>query len=186
MSDTTEKKCTGPCNRVLPATREFFTSSHSKSGLSNECLACIQVRARANRLARLARERGESNQGDDTPTRNCIKCHRSYPATSEYFDLDDPVRTHKSKTGRECIRCKTFSKKVKETCTACGTNNGNLRGDINIATGERYGILCAKCHQLVQAAKEDSERVAQVARYLKKTRQNNPPRPHETGHQTPS
>jgi hypothetical protein len=165
------KICTG-CGDSFPATREFFTTSRNKSGLSSECHTCLNARSRLKRLKRLGlvEEVPPIPKGDPHQKIRCIKCHRSYPATPEYFNLDDPERKHKERRGKECIKCKNHKQKIEETCAACGTNNGNLRGDININTGKRYGILCSKCYQLVAIAKEDAERVAQVARYLKRTR----------------
>ncbi len=58
-----------------------------------------------------------------------------------------------------------------------------MRGDVDLATGHRYGILCSKCNTLVAASKGDAERMSKVARYLRRTRKDSPSRADETGHQ---
>ena len=42
-----EKRCTGPCGKMLPATHEYFyTNGKLKDGLFSECKECIKARQR--------------------------------------------------------------------------------------------------------------------------------------------
>jgi hypothetical protein len=166
------KKCTGPCGMMLPATREYFTSSKNTGGLSSRCKVCLAEQAREH--GRLKRA-GLPPEPSSKTTKWCTWCHRSFPATTEYFYLDHPGQRPGGRLKSQCKRCCERRKEEEEQCAACGKNNGNLRGDIELATGHRYGLLCSQCERIVSAAKADSERTMQVARYLKRTRRGAPP-----------
>jgi hypothetical protein len=172
------KTCTGPCGMTLPATREYFTSSHNKGGLSSRCKVCLSEQARER--SRLKRAELLPDRSDKT-TKWCTRCHRAFPATTEYFYLDHPGQRPDGRLKAQCKWCSDRRYGGEETCAACGKNNGNLRGDIELATGHRYGLLCSQCERIVSAAKADSERTAQVARYLKRTRRAAPPRKRGSG-----
>jgi hypothetical protein len=180
MEEPPKVLCLGPCGRMLPRTREYFTSSRSGDGLAKECHECARLRSKRNRMIRLGRLPREE---PPKPERiRCSVCHHSFPATTEHFYEDHPGE----QTGRlkkQCKACYNRYKQRKETCAACGTNNGNMRGDVDLATGHRYGILCSKCNTLVAASKGDAERMSKVARYLRRTRNDGPSHATETGHQ---
>lgn len=117
----------------------------------------------------------------------CSKCHRSFPATTEYFYRDHPGTRSDGKLRAQCKKCCDNADRkrdrsagktaVDERCDACGSRRVNLRGDTNIVTGKRYGYLCTKCYQLVTLSKGDANRLVQVACYLKsRTTQDNPTR----------
>jgi hypothetical protein len=167
------KTCTGPCGMRLPATREYFTTSRNRGGLSARCKTCLAEHARD--YSRLKR----AGLTPDTPsaktTKQCTRCHQLYPATQEYFYLDHPGQRPHEHLRAQCKWCCNRIKEEPEKCGACGKNNGNLRGDIELSTGYRYGLLCSQCERIVSAAKADSERTDQVARYLKRTRRGAPP-----------
>src|SRR6266568_817711 len=43
MNDTPQKRCSGPCKQILPATPEFFSRNRSKKdGFGTECKVCMR------------------------------------------------------------------------------------------------------------------------------------------------
>ena len=61
-------------------------------------------------------------------------------------------------------------------CGACGASRGrnpllNIVGDVNQATGRRYGYLCISCRNIVREVGEDIVRMRAVLAYLELTRQ---------------
>jgi hypothetical protein len=55
-------------------------------------------------------------------------------------------------------------------CSACGTIRGNILGDIDKTTKEKYGLLCMKCYQLVRDFEREPTRLRNVFDYLARTR----------------
>ena len=79
--DITEKKCTGSCGRMLPATAEFFSKNRrTKDGLLQKCKQCALARKREIKAAK----RHPVPEG----YKHCRKCKKEYPFTSEYWPTD--------------------------------------------------------------------------------------------------
>jgi hypothetical protein len=134
---------------------------------------------------------------DDQSMKTCTgPCGRSLPHTSEYFyEYHDKRRSHLLRRNNKCKQCwnigrpKRTSKNPKtamlsdtpvddlsltdlcDQCGACGTRRGNIRGDVNDTTGEKYGYLCTNCYRLASESKGDLVRMRNVITYLEKTRQ---------------
>ncbi len=104
-------------------------------------------------------------------------CGRLLPSTSEYFYYSNYVT--KSLRGK-CKECKDKEKAASRSekqignspdrCGSCGTDKGNILGDINTATHERYGYLCARCYKVVRDFHGDTKRMRNVINYIDRTR----------------
>jgi 5-methylcytosine-specific restriction endonuclease McrA len=76
-----QKQCTGPCQRVLPATPEYFTRHRkSKDGLYNHCKQCKSAKAKAYYAAHLEEERAQSRQRYATHREEERARHKQYYA----------------------------------------------------------------------------------------------------------
>jgi hypothetical protein len=65
---------------------------------------------------------------------------------------------------------------IPDQCSACGSARGNILGDIDGITHERYGYLCSHCYRLVRDYHKDSAKLRKVAEYIERSRHN----PHAT------
>jgi hypothetical protein len=57
-----------------------------------------------------------------------------------------------------------------EQCGSCGTTKGNIIGDVNDVTNEKYGYLCMRCYKLVRDFGGDPNRIRKALNYVEKTR----------------
>lgn len=57
-----------------------------------------------------------------------------------------------------------------DRCGSCGTDKGNILGDIDADSHERRGYLCAKCLRLVREFHGDPRRMRKTLAYIERTR----------------
>jgi hypothetical protein len=134
--------------------------------------------------------------------KRCTACKEEFPANRDYFTVDRKAKdglycqckSCKSKARREAHKriaeaslnghshtsvsidklAVIIPLGTSEKCGSCGTTRGNILGDIDKVTREKYGYLCARCYRLVRDFQEDSERMRKVLDYVEQTRQKVP------------
>jgi hypothetical protein len=175
MIDIEQKRCTA-CGNIFPATLEYFHIHKQKGGtlrLRSECKTC-----------RSRKETLRKQRNGHLPThRFCSICKETKPLTPEYFHRNKSStygfgywckecdnRMKQSAPSRQPSTLAATSVDASKQCGSCGTTRGNIFGDINTSTFEKYGNLCMKCHQLVRDFGGDPIRMRNVLAYIEKTR----------------
>ncbi len=130
----------------------------------------------------------------DIPQKRCSHCLQWFPATPEFFcrrlegtkdGLYSQCRTCQNKArtasalrmkaklnGHSHTRAIVVPLGTSEQCGCCGNTRGNILGDIDKVTREKYGYLCARCYQLVRDFQGDPEKIRKVLDYVERTRTN--------------
>lgn len=89
-NNTPQKRCIGPCGRLLPLTSEFFYRNRTtKDGFQCRCKQCYFI----------PKSKNIAPQG----YQECFKCKEIYPATAEYFHVN---RKAKSGLHSSCKKCR--------------------------------------------------------------------------------
>ncbi|SRR5258707_15826756 len=125
--------------------------------------------------------------------KQCHGCKQWLPADREHFspgkDKQDgfqaKCKSCRAEIERERMKAKRMKAKLNghshtravvvplgtsETCGSCGRTTGNIVGDIDDITRERYGYLCTKCYKFVHDFGGDLNRVRKAIDYVEKTR----------------
>jgi hypothetical protein len=168
------------CGKPFPATSEYFylhAKNESQPYLRSSCKNCYNSSRKKNGVER---RRDETEQ-------QCPTCQQTRPLTSEYFS------SYVNKGGTiswysKCRICDTARrssagkrKKIQQVvkrepvgtpdqCGSCSTTQGNIVGDIESTTHERYGYLCARCYRMLLECQKDVPRIRKVLAYLELTR----------------
>lgn len=107
------KRCTA-CERILPATRDFFSpAARGRDGLTSRCKECVRDAARARAVRTDPSRRGHYEYIDGqaqlvgTGLRLCKDCKRTLPATDEFF-----YRTRSGACSSRCRECTTEASKA--------------------------------------------------------------------------
>lgn len=192
------KRCHGPCGRELPHTSEFFHNDTTKKyngKLTTSCKDCRNEVRRATRkrgkeivMAPMAEYVTVTDIAQALGiNRNNIKMDIKkgiLPATKNFdahrysvfewriarADAEEYIKKRQLRALPTSKKRLLIFKGTPDKCGACGTEKGNILGDINPSTHERYGYLCAKCHQVVRQFHEDTMRLQEVLFYLEYTR----------------
>lgn len=120
--------------------------------------------------------------------KHCNGCDKDLPATTDYFYIS---YLDKKKGRPKCKKCHTERKKNLELfrnrrksssaqrelliigtpaqCGSCGTEVGNIVGDVEVTEGRKYGYLCMKCYHLVRESRRDLTRLRNVLSYVEQT-----------------
>lgn len=118
------------------------------------------------------------------PTKKCVKCGKSKPATSKYFNKS---KTNKGGLYYWCRSCQSihhqevvYGLSVVERQEIYAKQNGKCavcnepmpyskaNTDHNHVTGKVRGLLCVFCNTLTGYVEKQPERINKVKKYLKK------------------
>ncbi len=141
MSDVA-LKCCSKCKEEKPATTEFFHRK-GKEGLQSSCKPCRNTQIRIH--SRNFRERHRNSE-------NILNGHNHTSISIDKLAVMKPIIG------------------TWEQCGSCGTAQGNIIGDVDETTNEKYGYLCMKCYRLVRDFGGDLKRMHKAIDYVEKTR----------------
>ncbi len=169
MMETNEKKCV-KCNRIYPATAEyFFRHKRSKDGLNSYCKSCNLKACKrygqteAGKVVRKEysrSEKGKQTQKRYAATTSGHKVRRDNSYRSKYnITLEEYDRLFQQQRGT-CAICRK-----KETAkNEYGVRR--LAVDHCHATGKIRGLLCDNCNRGIGHFKDDPLRLIKAAEYL--------------------
>src|SRR5437667_2824912 len=144
MSDTPQKLCTGTCGRLLPATKEFFYVYYRRDRgvweMKTQCKTCVN---KVNDEGKKRRKKESLNHVSNG--------HSPVTPSIDKLTVLKPRGT-------------------PDRCGSCGTERGNILGDVDEITGKGYGYLCMNCYRLVSAFHGNPERMRTVLSYIERTR----------------
>lgn len=145
MEDATLKHCP-ICDNDYPATVGYFNrTAHHKDGLHSYCRTCSnELRAKRERDKKKNAELNRTVSTDEI-SKNGVN-QQNISAPTEHI-IGSP-----------------------DECGSCGTKTGNIFGDVDDKTQEKYGYLCNKCYKLAKVAQSDTKRMQNVLTYLEVSR----------------
>ncbi len=171
MSDEPQKRCPD-CGKTFPATTDFFYVDHHRE-------STLHLRSKCKTCYNKANHQKYKKPGRKEELR-CKTCGNTYPATIEFFRsvcykgetfVRSPCKSClEKKQGSTEPGVRNLTRAPSDRCGACGATSGNILGDVNTTTMQRYGYLCTKCYRIVHEFGREPNRLHSVLAYMKRTR----------------
>ena len=168
------KRCSGPCDRELPATEEFFNKhSSGKYGLQPRCKNC---KYEENRSFRLSHPERKAQWDRDYVKRNPDPHYRA----SLKYSRSDKGKMQLRKNRLETIygiteeQYQEFWDKQNGLCAICGKpepTTQRLHVDHDHKSNIVRGLLCGKCNRGIGMFEDSEDLLQQAIRYIKDAQQ---------------